>query len=125
MHYHINILELLEIAWAFEGFLYNLIKQYTRIFSDNTTAVTDVNKQGGIKSLGCNKQHNGYGYSTFITIIIFQLPTYLENIILTDLDSRQFHEIPRMILEPRIFDCLIDKLGRSEIDMFESKLNAN
>ena len=55
MYHQINVLELLEIELTPEAFLKDLCKQYIRMFSDNTTAVTDINKQGGIKSFTCNE----------------------------------------------------------------------
>ena len=50
IHYHINVLELLAIELALKAFLEDV-----RIFSDNTTAVTYINKQDGIKSLLFNE----------------------------------------------------------------------
>ena len=51
IHYHINVLELLSIELALKAFLKDSNKKHVRIFSDNTTAVAYINKQGGIKSL--------------------------------------------------------------------------
>ena len=55
IHYHINVLELLAIELALKAFLKDSNKKHVRIFFDNTTAVTYINKQGGIKLLSCNE----------------------------------------------------------------------
>ena len=51
---HLNVLALLAIELTLKAFLKDSNKKRVRIFSDNTTAVTYINKQGGIKSLSCN-----------------------------------------------------------------------
>lgn len=57
-----------------------LKKQHVRIFSDNTTAITYLNKPSGTNLSRVVRQQNGYGNSAFIATLIFQLPTYLKNI---------------------------------------------
>ncbi|VDI14575.1 Hypothetical predicted protein [Mytilus galloprovincialis] len=53
--YHINYLELLAILYGLKSFESQL-KCFThvKILTDNTTAVSYVNKMGGIKSICCN-----------------------------------------------------------------------
>ena len=80
IHYHINILELLAIELALKAFLKDSNKKHVRIFSDSTTAVTYINRQGGIKSLSCNEIAKRYGSFVFIIIHIFQQSIYLANI---------------------------------------------
>ena len=55
IHYHINVLELLAIELALKAFLKDCNKKQVRIFSDNTTVATYINKQGGTKSLSSNE----------------------------------------------------------------------
>ena len=55
IHYHITVLELLAIELTLKAFLNDSNKKHVRNFSDNTTAVTYINRQGGIKSLSCNE----------------------------------------------------------------------
>ena len=42
--------------------------------------------------------------------------------ILADLTSSKFQDSAEWMLEPKIFDYLIHQFGRSEIDMFASRL---
>ena len=48
-------MELLSIELALKAFLKDSSKKHATIFSENTTAATYINKQGGIKSLSCNE----------------------------------------------------------------------
>ena len=74
-------MELVAIKLALKAFLKDSSKKHVTIFSDNITAVTYINKQGGIKSLSCNEiTKKIWEFCTFIIIHIFQQPIYLANI---------------------------------------------
>ncbi|KAK3098029.1 hypothetical protein FSP39_015477 [Pinctada imbricata] len=51
---HISFLELLAIFYALKSFKEKLSKKHVKVLSDNTTAVSYINKMGGIKSVDCN-----------------------------------------------------------------------
>ena len=96
-------------------------KKHVRIFSDNTTAVTYINKQGDIKSLSCNeiaKQIWEFCTHNNTHISAAQIPG--KHNILVDLASRKFQDSP--IWMPKIFDYVVRQFGRPDIDMFASRL---
>ena len=55
IHHQINVLELITIELALKVFLKDSNKKHVRIISDNTTAVTYINKQVGIKLHSSNE----------------------------------------------------------------------
>ena len=123
IHYHINVLELLAIELALKAFLKDFNKKHVRIFSDNTTAVTYINKQGSIKSLSYNeiaKKIWEFCIHNNTHISAAHIPG--KHNILADLASRKFQDSAEWMLEPKIFDYVIRQFGRPEIDMFASRL---
>ena len=72
-------MELLAIELALKVFLKDFNKKYVRIFSDNTTAVTYINKQGGIKSLSYNELAKKI-WEFCIDKLLFKQPIYQGNI---------------------------------------------
>ena len=123
IHYHINVLELLAIELALKAFLKDFNKKHVRIFSDNTTAVTYINKQGSIKSLSYNeiaKKIWEFCIHNNTHISAAHIPG--KHNILADLASRKFQDSAEWMLEPKIFDYVIRQFGRPEINMFASRL---
>ena len=55
IHHQRNVLELITIELALKVFLKDSNKKHVRIISDNTTAVTYINKQAGIKLRSSNE----------------------------------------------------------------------
>ena len=120
IHYHINILELLAIELALKAFLQDSNKKHIKVFSDDTTAV----KQGGMKSLSSNETAKRmWGFCNYSNTHISAAHIPCKHNILVDLVSRKFLDSAEWILEPRIFDYLIDQFGRPEIEIFASSLN--
>ena len=101
-------MELLAIQLALKAFLKDSSKKHVRIFSDNTTAVTYINKQGSIKSLSCNeiaKTVKEFCIHNNTHISAAHIPD--KNNILADLASRKFQYSAEWMLEPKIFDYVI------------------
>ena len=69
------------------------------------------------------RQPNGYEFGIHINIYIPAVHIPGKHNILADLASRIFHDSTEWMLEPRIFDYLIDQFGRPEIDIFASRWN--
>ena len=95
-------------------------KKHVRIFSDNTTAVTHINKQDDIKSLSCNdiaKKIWEFCTHNNTHISAAQIPG--KHNILVDLASRKFQDSPKWL---KIFDYVICQFGGPDIDMFASRL---
>ena len=108
---------------ALKAFLKDSNKKHVRIFSDNTTAVTYINTQGGIKSLSYNdivKKIWEFCINNNTHISAAHIPG--KHNILADLASRKFQDSAEWMLEPVIFDYVICQFGRPEIDMFASRL---
>ena len=52
---HFNVIELTTIKFAISYFLpLKLDMKHVRIMTDNSTAISYINKQGGVKSITCN-----------------------------------------------------------------------
>ena len=80
-------------------------------------------KQGGIKSLSCNeiaKKIWEFCIHNNTHISAAHIPG--KHNILADLASRKFQDSAEWMLEPKIFDYVIRQFGRSEINMFASRL---
>ena len=123
IHYHINVLELLAIELALKAFLKDSNKKHARIFSDNTTAVTYINKQDGIKSVSCDeiaKKIWEFCIHNNTHISAAHIPG--KHNILANLASRKFQDSAEWMLEPKIFDYVIRQFGRPDIDTFSSRL---
>ena len=130
IHYHINVLELLAIELALKAFLKDSNKKHVKIFSDNTTAVTYINKKGGIKSLSCNEIAKRI-WEFFILNTEFSIHnnTHIsaahipgKHNILAELASRKFQDSAEWMLELKIFDYVILQFGRPEVAKFASRL---
>ena len=52
---HINLLEIKAVQFGIQSFLKDESNKHIRIRTDNTTAVTYINKLGGVKSIDCHK----------------------------------------------------------------------
>ncbi|XP_071141873.1 uncharacterized protein [Mytilus edulis] len=124
--YHINYLELLAILYGLKSFESQL-KCFThvKILTDNTTAVSYVNKMGGIKSICCNtiaksiwfwaKKHNVWLTASHIA--------GTENTI-ADAESRKFNDKVEWQLNKDIFCDICELWGDPQIDLFASRLNS-
>ena len=122
---HINELELLAILYALKSFLPAYAGAlHVRIMTDNTTAVTYINKQGGTHSISCNK----------ITIDIWSIcqkyqchlsAAHIPGIhnTLADIASRKFQDSAEWMLKPNCLRKISDIFGTPEIDLFASRLN--
>ena len=116
-------MELIAIELALKAFLKDSNKKHVTIFSDNTTAVKYINKQGGIKSLSCNeiaKKIWEFCIHNNTHISAAHIPG--KHNILADLASRKFQDCAQWMLEPKIFDYVIRQFSRPEIDTLASTL---
>ena len=122
---HINCLELLAIKFALKSFvpLHPKIR-HVRIMSDNTTAISYINKQGGSHNMSLND------IAVQIWLLCAEYQTHVsaahipgKHNVLADIASREFHDAAEWMLSPNIFENLVDKWGRPDIDLFASRLN--
>ena len=124
---HINILELKAIFFALRTFCKEekFGNEHIKILSDNTTAISCINKMGTSHSLGCHYQ----------TVQIWEL-AYLRNIHLTaafipgiqntvaDRESRAGHIDGEWMLLPKYLHLSLELLKfEPNIDLFATQIN--
>ena len=123
--YSINYLELKAIKMAVQAYapLYKNCR-HIRIMSDNTSAISYINKKGGTHSMDLNK------LAVEIWELCLEMGIYIsaahipgKQNVLADLASRKFEDAAEWRLSPTIFSRLTDKYGLPDIDMFASRLN--
>ena len=121
--FHINILELMAIKIA----VTSLIKDthiHIRIMSDNTTAISYINKMGGVKSMIANDIAKDIWNSCIAHgawISAAHVPG-VENDI-ADQASRQFQDHAEWMLDNNLFQVICDRWGTPSLDMFASRTN--
>ena len=123
--YDINYLELKAIKLALCSYVPCFEQCYhVRIMSDNTSAISYINKQGGTHNLDLNDlavEIWNYCIDVGIYISAAHIPGRHNK--LADEASRKFQDASEWMLCPKIFKQLTDKFGIPEIDLFASRLN--
>ena len=122
---HINCLEFVAIKLAIKSFLpRKVLVRHLRLMSDNSAAITYINKQEGTQSTLCNQ------LTKDIWIICMDKETRVsaahilgKQNIFADTASRKFHDASEWMLSKNIFNHLIACFGMPEIDLFASSLN--
>ena len=122
---HINCLELRAALFGIKALCGDLSDCHILLQMDNTTAVAYVREQGGTKSLACNRIAReiwqfAKGRHLWIT------PSHIpgsENVV-ADRESRVFNDQTEWQLDPGVFKELVNILGKPQVDMFASRLNA-
>ena len=121
---HINALELKAIFLGLACFLKDISSQHVRIFSDNTTAVSYINKLGGVRSPVCHSITKDiwlWAFERRIHLSVIHLPGS-ENVCAYKA-SRVFDENTEWELQVEVFNVISNKFGPCDIDMFASRLN--
>ena len=122
--FHINYLELKAILLSLKSVGRNWSDCHVRIRSDNTTAVSSINRQGSTHSLLCNeitKQIWEFAFVRKIWISAVHLPG-TENVE-ADTASRKFQDETEWTLREDVFETLCKIFGQPDIDLFASRLN--
>lgn len=120
---HINVLEAKAILFA----LYCFVKQKglaVRILSDNSTAVSYVNKKGGVHSPKCleiSQQIWDYAEKLNLKLCAAHIPGKHNH--LADMYSRHFKDNTEWELRQEIFELIQTVWGKPDIDLFASRLN--
>ena len=121
---HINVLELKAVLFTLQSLCAKNSGVHIRSRIDNTTAVAYINNMGGTKSLVCNqisKEIWDWCIKRNIWISAEHLPGSQN--IEADRESRIFHDNTEWMLDSNIFLVISDRLGKSNIDLFASRLN--
>ena len=122
---NINCLELKAIQLALQSFMPLYGKcEHIRVMSDNTTAISYINKKGGTHCMTLNDLAvNIWEYCLDKGIHISAAHIPGKHNVLADIASREFRDAAEWKLCPEIFSRLVTKFGRPDIDLFASRLN--
>ena len=122
---NINCLELKAIQLALQSFIPLYGKcEHIRVMSDNTTAISYINKKGGTHCMTLNDLAvNIWEYCLDKGIHISAAHIPGKHNVLADIASREFRDAAEWKLCPEIFSRLVTKFGRPDIDLFASRLN--
>ena len=121
---HINALELRAILLSLYSLGRNWSDCHVRLMTDNTTAVSSVNKQGSTHSDACNsitKEIWEFAFERNIWLSAVHLPG--KDNVEADFASRKFQDETEWTLRQDVFDCLCRRLGQPDVDLFASRLN--
>ena len=121
---HINVLELEAVLLGLQSFFKNKREIEISVKSDNTTAISYINRMGGSKSKEClsvAKSIWNFCEDREIWVIASYIPGVDNNE--ADYMSRNFTDNTEWTLNPHIFDKICEKWGTPEIDMFASRVN--
>jgi hypothetical protein len=121
---HINYLELKAIYLALQCFTKNLANQYILIRSDNTTAVSYINRMGSVRSPKlANLARKIWRFcevkKNFLTASYIPTGANLQ----ADRESRTLLPDTEWSLSDNIFRQIVSHFGRPEIDLFASQHN--
>ena len=122
---HINCLELIAIKFALKSYIpHNQASKHIRIMSDNTSAISYINRQGGSHNMVLNDiavQTWELCLENGIFISAAHIPG--KHNIMADIASREFHDSAEWMISPHIFGKITRAFGMPEIDLFASRLN--
>ena len=121
---HINVLELKAILFGLQSFFKHTRNLHVLVKSDNTTAISYVNRMGGSKSIECLKETKAiweFCEEREIWVTASYIPG-VENIE-ADFMSRNFTDNTEWMLNQHIFDKICSLWGKPQVDMFASRVN--
>jgi hypothetical protein len=121
---HINYLELKAIYLALQCFTKNLANQYILIRSDNTTAVSYINRMGSVRfpklaNLARKIWRFCEAKNNFLTASYIPTGANLQ----ADRESRTLLPDTEWSLSDNMFRQIVSHFGRPEIDLFASQHN--
>ena len=122
---NINFLEIMAVKFAIFSFCKNNIPKHIRIMTDNTTAESHINHQGGTKSPRCNGvAREIWKWAEYHNVWISA--AYIPGILNVDADeqSREFDDATEWSISDFVFDKMVQMWGAPDIDLFASRINA-
>ena len=122
---HINLKEMLAIYYALRAFLQIIHTAHVKVFSDNMTAVTVLNKMGTSKSPPCNALAKTI-WEFCIVHNIWLTCAHVPGIynVEADTESRKAYKDSEWMLDPHIFSLAMTHCGFSpKIDCFATRIN--
>ena len=121
---HINTLELKAIYLGLQALCSTKSDIHIKVLSDNQTAVAYIKNMGGTHSDPCNdiaRQIILWCKDRNVWLSISHIPGKLNTE--ADQASREFNDDTEWSLNPGLFNNLVAKWGKPEIDLFASRLN--
>ena len=120
----INALELLAIEFGLLSFAKVVQNKHVKIMCDNTCAVTYIRNMGGSHSDTCND----IAHRIWVWCQMNQVDITITHIagvknIKADEQSRKFNDATEWMLNPNIFQKLVQNFFLPKIDLFASRLN--
>lgn len=121
---HINVLELKAIQFGVLTYCKHKHYKHIRVMCDNTTAISYINKKGGMKSHECNKiAKEIWIWCTIRDLHISAAHIPGKSNIEADNNSRKFQDATEWQLNPNIYKIICDTFGTPDIDLFASRIN--
>ena len=121
---HINVLELIAVKKAIHFWANDLRDSIVEIFSDNSTTVAYLNRQGGTRSLRlCRETWDLLHFCQCLNITVRATHLAGSQNILADALSRGLFNHHEWSLNQKWADFLFQTFGRPHIDLFASHLN--
>jgi ribonuclease HI len=124
--WHINRLELMAVSLALEAFRSQLERQHVLIRTDNTSVVSYINRQGGVRSRLLFEQAASlllWADRHFLSVRAAHIPGVLNRG--ADMLSRNGIPHGEWRLHPGSVQMIWDRFGRAEVDLFASSENAH
>ena len=121
---HINVLELRAILLGLQTFFKESEGLEILIRSDNTTAISYVNRMGGAKSIECQKIAKeiwDFCENRELWLSASYIPG--KDNVEADFMSRHFTDNTEWTLNHHIFQKICDTWGTPDVDMFASRIN--
>ncbi|KAK5930500.1 hypothetical protein CgunFtcFv8_026728 [Champsocephalus gunnari] len=122
---HINYLELLAVCLTLKHFLPFLRRHHVLVRTDNTTTISYINRQGGLRSLQLHMLARKlilWSSGRLLSLRATHVPGVLN--LGADLLSRGAPLYADWTLHPRIVSQLWVRYGRATVDLFASRENA-
>lgn len=120
--WHINCLEMLAVFQALKHFLPDLRGHHVLVRTDNTSVVSYINHQGGLRSrplYRLARQILLWSQGKILSLRAIYLPGYLNQE--ADILSRQGPRPGEWSLHPEVVELLWGHFGRAEVDLFASR----
>lgn len=121
---NINVLELMAIEHALKSFSKDIDGKHIKVLTDNSCAVSYIEKMGGSHSADCNdvaKRIWIWCKDRNIWLTVAHIPGKLNT--QADARSRKFNDNTEWMLDRQIFKRICELVGKPEIDLFASRLN--
>lgn len=123
--HHINYLELLAVFNGLKCFARNVFKCSILLRIDNTTAISYINRMGGIRHKKLSKlSRKIWQWCEARDLWIFASYIASKQNVEADNESRAKYIETEYSLNDRVFKEIVDTFGTPEIDLFASNINA-